>query len=100
MAQLKLSAADFLSVFGNAGSKVYAALRDAVGGYDYNSGWQASPTGGIFYHGLSTLPSFVQVQGSNSVDGSAYVTEHPTSVTTSQVVIGGARAYYRVLANR
>ena len=81
-------------------SKIYAALKAGIEDYDYDSKWAAKPGDGVFNHGLTTLPRFVQVQGSNAVDGSGFVTEHPSSVTTSRIIVGGTKAYYRVLANR
>ena len=100
MGQFRASANDFASTLGAMGSKIYSALKSGIEDYDYDSKWIVKPSGGVFTHGLTTLPRFVQIQGSDSVDGSGYVTENASSVTTSQITVGGAKAYYRVLANR
>lgn len=94
------SSNDFSAIPGNSGSKIYSALKKAIEGYDYNSGWISKPSNGIVNHGLSVLPKFVQIQGSDSSNGDPFLIENPTAVSSSQITIGGSKAYYRVLANR
>lgn len=100
MAKLSISASEFANLIFKNTSKLYEGLKKAIEGWDYNSGWTAKPTGGVFNHGLTSLPLDVRVQGSDSADGRDYVQENATSVTATTVTVGGAKAYYRVLANR
>lgn len=100
MGSLKMSSSELVSAIGpTIGPKLYAALANMTKP-DYDSGWVPKPTTGVFPHGLAVLPGRVQVQGSDSRDGSSYLTEHPTSVTTQQIAVGGSKLYYRVTADR
>ncbi len=100
MGQFRASANDFASALGQVGSKIYAALKAGIEGYDYDSGWVPTPAGGIFNHGLTTLPRFVQVHASSNANGNPYGLESVNTVSTSQIVTGVGAPFHRVLANR
>lgn len=106
MAQLNVSAAELVNAFGpNLGPKIAQALKFGVEDHDYDSakvlgGWVAAPSGNVFTHNLGVLPDRVQVQHSSNADGSSYVTQHPTAVTSSTITVTGTAGYYRVIADK
>ncbi len=99
MAQFGVSSSEFPGLLANGLSKLYDALKRAIEGYDYAPAWALKGTG-VFRHGLGVVPRFVAVQGSDDPSGAPYVQELATSVDSVNVTVGGAKKYYRVLANR
>lgn len=101
MAIFGVSLSEFMALLkGGDATKLYRALKRGIEDYDYKSGWQAKPSDSIFKHGLKTVPKLVLVLGSDSQDGSTYTPELATSVTNENIVVGGSKAYYNVLAQR
>lgn len=101
MAQLNLTSGDLqLALQTGNFTKVLSAISRACQKFDYDSGWQAVPTGGIVTHGLGILPASILAYGSATNDGSNYQNLAVSKVTSSSVTVAAGTAFIRVLANR
>lgn len=99
MSQLSFSAGKFSE---SIWQKFVAAVRNAVAGYDFDTGWVAMPSDKIFKHNLGVLPRMVLVYGSANADGSAFENGGAVigSVTSTQITLNGADPFVRVLINK
>lgn len=101
MGQFQVSNSEFQRLL-NGGdiSKLYQALKRSIEDWDYKSGIVAKPADGVFYHGLGVVPKLVMIQGYDTQNAENYVQENATSVTRTTITVGGAKAFYNVLAER
>lgn len=101
MAKFDVSQAELTSALGSQlGPKVYAALKKSIERHDYDSGWVATPAGGVFTHNLGTLPNKTRVRYSANADGNPYAEQSAVVVTPSQITTPGTAGFYRVTADR
>jgi len=68
--------------------------------HDHDTGWIPVPAGGSVPIQFKTLPRSVEIQTSNSKDGTDWQHETATSVNPSAIAFSTTRAYVRVLANK
>lgn len=80
--------------------RLLKAIKDGIEKADYDSGWIAAPTGGIFSHSLGVIPTEIWVYESDNSDGSAFSQILPTSVTRTGITITATKAYCRARANK
>lgn len=81
-------------------TQILKAIKHAAENHDFDSGWKATPAGGVFEHRLGIAPKFVIAYSSNDPRGDAYGQDTVVSVNKDTITITGTAAFARVLANK
>ena len=105
MAKLGVTRSEFAALLTRNPMKLYDSLQRGIEQWDYDSNkgkkeWTPKPADAKFAHGLGVTPREVRVLGSDTADGASYVQENAAAVDGVYVTVAGAKAYYRVLAER
>lgn len=80
--------------------KMVAAIKSAVEGADYDSGWIATPANKVIRHNLGVIPAETKVYSSANSTGDPHASDSFTSCDRTSVTIIGPQAYCRVRINK